>query len=91
MKKLLVFFSLAVFTTPVLAITRIITLSVSNMTCAACPITIKKALSRVDGVSKIDIAFDKHEAVVTYDDAKVDVQKLTETTKNSGYPSSVKQ
>ena len=60
------------------------------MTCSACPITVKKAISKVDGVSKVDVTFEKLEAVVTFDDAKTSVQKLTQATEGAGYPSSVK-
>ena len=88
MKKLLASFALAVLvTTPVWAATKTVTLSVSGMTCAACPITVKKGLSKVDGVSKIDINYDKREAVVTFDDAKTNVQMLTKATEDVGYPS----
>ncbi|MCV5901431.1 cation transporter, partial [Escherichia coli] len=55
------------------------------------PITVKKALSRVEGVSKVDVGFEKREAVVTFDDTKASVQKLTKATADAGYPSSVKQ
>ncbi|KAG1276064.1 hypothetical protein G6F64_014828 [Rhizopus arrhizus] len=58
------------------------------MTCAACPITVKKALSKVEGVSQVDVTFEKREAVVTFDDAKASVQKLTKATEDAGYPSS---
>lgn len=61
------------------------------MTCAACPITVKKALTKVEGVSQVDVSFDQREAVVTFDDVKTTVQKLTEATTNAGYPSSVKR
>ncbi|WP_367395355.1 cation transporter [Cupriavidus sp. Agwp_2] len=54
-------------------------------------VTVKKALSKVDGVSKTSVSFEKREAVVTFDDAKTSVQKLTKATENAGYLSSVKQ
>lgn len=60
------------------------------MTCAACPITVKKAISKVEGVSKTDVNFDKRKAVVTFDDAKTSVQKLTKATEDAGYPSTLK-
>ena len=66
-------------------------LEVSGMTCAACPITVKRVLSKVEGVSKTNVNFDKRQAVVTFDDAKTSVQKLTKATEEAGYPSSVKQ
>ncbi|MBC2693627.1 mercury resistance system periplasmic binding protein MerP, partial [Pseudomonas kielensis] len=75
---------------PVLAATQTVTLSVPGMTCAACPITVKKAISKVDGVSKTDVIFDKREATVTFDDAKTSVQALMKATENAGYPSTLK-
>lgn len=72
------------------AATQTVTLSVPGMTCSACPITVKKAISKVDGVSKVDVTFETREAVVTFDDAKTSVQKLTKATEDAGYPSSVK-
>lgn len=89
MKKLfaaLIFISIAA---PVLAATETVTLSVPGMTCAACPITVKKALSRVEGVSQVDVAYEKREVAVIFDDAKTSAQKLTRATRNAGYPSQV--
>ena len=40
---------------------------------------------------QIDVTFETREAVVTFDDAKTSVQKLTKATGDAGYPSSVKQ
>ena len=91
MKKLFATLALAAVATPIWAATQTVTLSVPGMTCAACPITVKKALSKVEGVSKIDVSFEKREAVVTFDDAKANVQKLTKATEDAGYPSSVKR
>jgi mercuric ion binding protein len=61
------------------------------MTCAACPITVKKALDKVNGVEKVDVSLEKKEAVVTFDDAKTKVEALLNATKNAGYPSVVKR
>jgi len=66
-----------------------VTLSVPGMNCAACPITIKKVLSKIDGVSVIEVSAKAREVVVTYDDAKTNVQALTSATANVGYPSTV--
>jgi mercuric ion binding protein len=81
---------LAVLVTPVLAAQQTVTLAVPGMSCAACPITVKKALSKVDGVDKAEVDYDKRQATVTFDDAKTDVAKLTRATADAGYPSSVK-
>ena len=75
---------------PASAAPRTVTLSVPGMTCAACPITIKKALLKVAGVRKVEVSYEKLEAVVTFDDAKTNVGALTDATKRAGYPSSEK-
>ncbi|TAL79273.1 MAG: mercury resistance system periplasmic binding protein MerP [Burkholderiaceae bacterium] len=90
MKKLFASLVLAVVAAPVWAATQTVTLSVPGMTCAACPLTVKAALSKVKGVSKIKVVFDKREATVTFDDAKTTIQALMKATGNAGYPSTVK-
>ncbi len=90
MKKLFATLALAAVSAPIWAATQTVTLSVPGMTCAACPITVKKALSKVEGVSKTEVTFEKREAVVTFDDSKTTIQKLTKATEDAGYPSSVK-
>lgn len=80
----------AVLSAPAWAATQTITLSVPGMTCAACPITVKKALSRVDGVSQVAVSFEKREAIVTFDDARTGARKLAQATEDAGYPSKVK-
>ncbi|TAL85938.1 MAG: mercury resistance system periplasmic binding protein MerP [Rhodanobacter sp.] len=90
MKKLTAIILLsALFAAPAWAATKTATLSVPGMTCAACPITVKAALSRVTGVEGTRVNIDKREAIVTYDDAKTNVATLTKATKDAGYPSTV--
>lgn len=55
---------------------RTATLSVQNMTCAACPTVVNKAMSRVDGASRLEVNFGRREAVVTFDDARTTVQAV---------------
>lgn len=81
----------AAFSAPAWAATETVTLSVPGMTCAACPITVKRALNKVEGVARIEVSFEKREAVVTFDNAKTKVEALLDATKNAGYPSTVKQ
>lgn len=76
---------------PAWAATKTVTLAVPGMTCAACPITVKTALAKVDGVEKTEVSFEKREAVVSYDDAKTTVAALTKATEGAGYPSTVKR
>jgi periplasmic mercuric ion binding protein len=82
---------LTTLSTSAWAASKTVTLSVPGMTCAACPITIKKALTDVDGVTDAEVSFDKKEAVVTFDDTKTDVSTLIEATTDAGYPSRAAQ
>lgn len=92
MKKLFASFALAILVAaPAWAATQTVTLSVPGMTCAACPITVKKALTKVDGVTKAEVSFENREAIVTFDDTKTNAPALTKATEDAGYPSSVKQ
>lgn len=81
----LVMLSGAVSATP-----RTVTLSVPSMNCSACPITVKTALQRVDGVQKVAVTYEPKEAVVTFDDAKTTVDRLRAATANVGFPSLLK-
>jgi mercuric ion binding protein len=73
------------------AIPETVTLDVKNMTCELCPITVKKSLEKVSGVSVVKVNFDKKTATVTYDPDKAQPENLTRATTNAGYPSSVRK
>ena len=90
MKKLITLATFAAFASPLWAATQTVTLSVPGMNCATCPITVKKALTKVDGVQKVEVSYEKLAAVVTFDDTKTTVDALTKATENAGYPSTVK-
>ena len=68
-----------------------ITLDVQNMTCAVCPITVKKSLQGVSGVSDVSIDFAKKTARVTFDPDKSKPADLTEATTHAGFPSTVRK
>src|SRR2546428_13774084 len=78
---------IAALSAPVWAATKTVTLNVPGMTCPACPITIKKALNKVEGVSKVDVNYEKKQAVVTFDDAKTELKALVKATTDAGFPS----
>jgi len=79
--------AMLVLTAPAWASPKTVTLNVSGMTCAACPITVKKALEKVPGVSQVDVRFEKKQVLVTFDDAKTNTDALVKATTNAGYPS----
>ena len=87
MKKIAMLIVPATVAAPAWAATRIATLSVPGMTCAACPVTVRTALSRVAGVEGTRINVKKREVVVTYDESRTNVRALTKATADAGYPS----
>ncbi len=89
MKIFFVAVALTVLSTPVWAASRTVTLSIPSMDCEVCPITVKKALSKVPGVSQSTVNFDKRQATVTFDDSKTSVDALTRATMDAGYPSTL--
>lgn len=95
MKKRSLFAALALFAVTAaphtsLAGQKTVVLSVPDMNCSACPITVRKALEKVAGVQNVKASLEPPEAMVTFDDAKTSIDKLTEATKKAGYPSRVK-
>jgi mercuric ion binding protein len=67
-----------------------VSLNVPTMDCATCPITIKAALSKVPGVAKVKVSYEKREAVIVYDDAHATVADLKKATEDVGYPAMLK-
>jgi mercuric ion binding protein len=63
--------------------------SVPAMYCSVCPITVKKALIKVPGVSQVEVSLAKHQATVSFDDARTSVAALTRATKDAGYRSTL--
>ena len=62
-------------------------LDVQNMTCAVCPITVKKSLVQVSGVSGAKVDFDKKTVTVTFDADKATTAVLVKATTDAGFPS----
>lgn len=73
---------------------RTVTLDVDKMTCKMCPITVKKALKKVDGVTEVIAKYEGDGvgwAQVTFDTDKTDVKALALATEKAGYPSRLQQ
>ncbi len=90
MRNMIASIALALASTTALATMQTVTLSVPGMDCPVCPITVKKALEKMDGVKKVNVEFKSREAKVTYDDAITTADKLIKATSDAGYPSTLK-
>lgn len=53
-----------------------VTLRVEGMTCGGCTLATRKVLERLDGVTSADVSYEKKQAVVIYDPAKVTVAQM---------------
>lgn len=52
--------------------------------------SVKRSLTKINGVTKADVSLEKAEAVVTFDDAKTSTDVLLKATNDAGYPSKLK-
>ncbi|ODT85061.1 MAG: mercuric transport protein periplasmic component [Nitrosomonadales bacterium SCN 54-20] len=89
MRKLLLAALVALPLTALAATPKTVELNVQNMTCELCPLTVKKSLEKVPGVSAVKVDFDHKTATVSYDADKAQPEALTKATANAGYPSTV--
>lgn len=61
------------------------TLSIPNISCGHCVMTIKNELGEIKGVSRIEGDSDKKEVIVQWD-APATIEKIKETLKEINYP-----
>lgn len=65
--------------------------AIENMTCAACPITVRKAMEGVAGVASVAVDFNKKTATVAYDPARTNLARIAAASTNAGYPARAAQ
>jgi copper chaperone len=62
-----------------------IVLQVTGMTCGGCENAVKRAVSRLDGVTAVSASHGENRVVVDYDAAKVDRAQVSEAIAKAGY------
>ena len=65
------------------------TFTIENMTCNMCPITVRKAMGKVDGVIKATADYDTKIATVIFDPSITNKQAIADASTNAGYPATV--
>lgn len=73
----------------IVATERTLVFAVENMTCALCPLTVRKAMERVPGVTSVAIDFDAKTATVVYDSSIATVDAIAAASTDVGYPAHV--
>lgn len=71
---------------PVVAAEQTVTMDIEKMTCALCPLTVRKAMERVDGVHDVEVDFDSKIATVTFDDSETTASAIAQASTEVGYP-----
>ncbi len=66
------------------------TFDVEKMTCATCPIAVRKAMQRVDGVKEVNVDLDSKTAIVTYDAGVTTTAEIGNASTDVGFPASVR-
>jgi len=67
------------------AATKTVTIKVTGMKCAKCSASVTKALKATEGVEDAQVSSEKGEAVVKYDDEKLNEAKLREVINGTGF------
>ena len=65
------------------------TFYVANMTCALCPVTVRRAMSGVAGVQSVEVNFDARTVHVVFDPALTDAEAIARASAQAGYPAAV--
>jgi len=65
------------------------TLAVEHMNCATCPVIVKTALNKLDGVESVQVSMADKTVRVEFDNEKLSEAELAETVTNAGFPAKV--
>ncbi|WP_286829260.1 MULTISPECIES: heavy-metal-associated domain-containing protein [Kordiimonas] len=68
-----------------------VTFTIEKMTCAMCPITVRKAMEKVAGVLFVETDYDSKTATVVFDPSRVNTDAIAAASTNAGYPAKVTQ
>jgi len=67
------------------AFTKTVTIRVEGMKCEKCSASITKALKATEGVEDAQVSSEKGEAVIKYDDQKLNEAKLRDVINSTGF------
>lgn len=69
---------------------RTVSFAIENMTCALCPVTVKKAMEKVNGVQSVRVDFAARTATVVFDPDVTSVEAIAAASTDAGYPAVVR-
>jgi mercuric ion binding protein len=66
------------------------TFTIEKMTCAMCPITVRKAMEGVEGVRSVEVDFEAKTATAVFDPSTTSTADIAAASTNAGYPAQPK-
>ena len=60
-------------------------INVSDMTCGACAVSVKRGLEKTKGIKSADVSAEKGLATVIYDDSQVNERQLRDAIEKTGF------
>lgn len=66
-----------------------VSFAVENMTCATCPITVRKAMEGVAGVEEVTVDYRTKIATARFDPQATNATDIAAASTNAGYPATV--
>ena len=64
--------------------------AIANMTCSTCPITVKTAMSKVNGVRSVKVDLNSKTATVEFDPTLTSAAAIAAASTNAGYPAKLR-
>ena len=89
MSRIAIAVALILTASPALAAEQTVHMHVENMTCAACPITVRTAMERVPGVKDVKVDLESATATIVFDDARASADTIAEASRLAGFPASI--
>ena len=63
--------------------------AIDKMTCALCPITVRKSMEKVPGVKQVEVNYETKIATVIFDPAQTNKKQIADASTDIGYPASI--
>jgi len=63
--------------------------AIDKMTCALCPITVRKSMEKVPGVKQVEVNYESKIATVIFDPTLTNKKQIADASTDIGYPASI--
>ena len=62
-----------------------IKLKIEGMHCTGCSNRLEKVLNNTDGVEKATVSFEEKQAIITYNESRIDLTQIKEAIEDAGF------